>query len=73
MGFLTEVGSGKIPWKDIFANDGKAGIQHYFVEHDNPKDAFASIKSSYDFLRQAQLLVVLRCRYRGQLLSWPSL
>jgi len=50
MGFLTEVGSGKIPWKDIFANAGKAGIQHYFVEHDNPKDPFASIKTSYDFL-----------------------
>ena len=50
MGFLTEVGSGVVPWKDIFANAGKAGIQHYFVEHDNPKDAFASIKSSYDFL-----------------------
>jgi sugar phosphate isomerase/epimerase len=50
MGFLTEVGSGKIPWKDIFANAGKAGIQHYFVEHDNPKDGFASIKTSFDFL-----------------------
>jgi len=23
MGFLTEVGSGIIPWKDIFANAGK--------------------------------------------------
>jgi len=50
MEFLTDVGSGVIPWKDIFANAGKAGIQHYFVEQDNPKDAFASIKSSYDFL-----------------------
>jgi sugar phosphate isomerase/epimerase len=50
MAFLTEVGSGILPWKDIFANAGKAGIQHYFVEHDNPSDAFASIKSSYDFL-----------------------
>ena len=50
MEFLTDVGSGIIPWKDIFANAGKAGIQHYFVEHDNPKDAFASIKASYDFL-----------------------
>ena len=48
--FLTEVGSGIIPWKDIFANAGKAGIQHYFVEHDNPSDAFRSIKVSYDFL-----------------------
>ena len=50
MGFLTEVGSGVIPWKDIFANAGKAGIQHYFVEHDNPSDGFASIKKSFDFL-----------------------
>jgi len=50
MGFLTEVGSGIIPWKDIFASAGKAGIQHYFVEHDNPSDGFASIKKSYDFL-----------------------
>jgi len=50
MGFLTEVGSGIIPWKDIFANAGKAGIQHYFVEHDNPSEGFASIKKSFDFL-----------------------
>jgi sugar phosphate isomerase/epimerase len=50
MGFLTDVGSGVIPWKDIFANSGKAGIQHYFVEQDNPSDPFASIKNSYDFL-----------------------
>jgi sugar phosphate isomerase/epimerase len=50
MGFLTDVGSGVIPWKDIFANAGKAGIQHYFVEHDNPSDAFAGIKKSFDFL-----------------------
>ena len=50
MEFLTEVGSGIIPWKDIFANAGNAGIKHYFVEHDNPKDGFASIKTSFDFL-----------------------
>lgn len=50
MGFLTDVGSGVIPWKNIFANSGKAGIQHYFVEQDNPSDPFASIKNSYDFL-----------------------
>ena len=48
--FLTEVGSGIIDWKRIFANSGKAGIQHYFVEHDNPSDSIASIKQSYGFL-----------------------
>jgi len=47
---MTEVGSGVIDWKHIFANSGKAGIKHYFVEHDFPKDAFESIKKSYEYL-----------------------
>jgi sugar phosphate isomerase/epimerase len=49
--FLTEVGSGTIDWKRIFADSEKAGIQHYFVEHDNPADPFASIRKSYEYLR----------------------
>jgi sugar phosphate isomerase/epimerase len=48
--FLTEVGSGIINWKHLFANSGKAGIKHYFVEHDNPSDPFASIRKSYEYL-----------------------
>jgi sugar phosphate isomerase/epimerase len=47
---MTEVGSGVIDWKHIFANSQKAGIQHYFVEHDFPGDAFASIAKSYAYL-----------------------
>jgi sugar phosphate isomerase/epimerase len=50
--FLTEVGSGTINWKRIFANSGKAGIKHYFVEHDNPSDAFSSIAKSYKYLAE---------------------
>ena len=34
---LTEVGSGIIDWKKIFAQSDKAGIKHYIVEHDHPK------------------------------------
>ena len=48
--FLTEVGSGTIDWKRIFASSEKGGIKHYFVEHDNPSDAFASIQKSYTYL-----------------------
>jgi len=48
---MTEVGGGVIDWKHIFANSEKAGIKHYFVEHDFPKDAFESIKKSYEYLR----------------------
>lgn len=47
---IADVGSGLIDWKKIFANTDEAGIQHFFVEHDSPKDAFASIANSYDYL-----------------------
>lgn len=47
---MTEVGSGIIDWKHIFANSAKAGIQHYFVEHDEPADPIASIQQSYQYL-----------------------
>lgn len=46
---MTEVGKGSIDWKKIF-RASQAGIQHYFVEHDQPADPLASIKASYDYL-----------------------
>jgi len=49
---MTEVGSGIIDWKRIFAQSEKAGIKHYFVEHDNPKSPFESIKASSQYLAQ---------------------
>ena len=51
---MTEVGSGMIDWKKIFAQSEKAGIKHYFVEHDHPKDPFASIKTSYEYLAKVR-------------------
>ena len=47
---MADVGSGIIDWKKIFAQSGKAGIKHYFVEFDNPKAPFDSIASSYGYL-----------------------
>jgi sugar phosphate isomerase/epimerase len=47
---MTEVGSGVINWKRLFSKSAQAGIQHFFVEHDEPKSAFDSIKTSYDYL-----------------------
>ena len=49
---LTEVGSGLIDWKRIFAQSEKAGIKHYIVEHDHPKQPFDSIAKSYDYLNK---------------------
>ena len=47
---LTEVGSGTIDWKRIFHYADKAGIKHYVVEHDHPKQPIESIKASYEYL-----------------------
>jgi len=49
-GTMTEVGSGVIPFKSYIAKAQLAGIKHYFVEHDNPADPFASIAASYKAL-----------------------
>ena len=49
---LTEVGSGIIDWKRIFAHSQQAGIKHYIVEHDHPKQPFDSIAGSYDYLNK---------------------
>jgi sugar phosphate isomerase/epimerase len=48
---LTDVGTNDvIDWKRIFAKADQAGIQHYFVEHDIPKDPYESLKASYTYL-----------------------
>jgi len=51
---LTEVGSGLIDWKRIFAQSDKAGIKHYIVEHDHPKKPFDSITASYQYLAKVR-------------------
>lgn len=48
---MTEVGKGTIKWGEIFARRKQAGIKHFFVEHDNPKDPMQSIATSYRYLR----------------------
>lgn len=47
---ILPVGSGTIDFKPVFAAAKSAGMQHFFVEHDMPKDAFASMASSFAFV-----------------------
>jgi sugar phosphate isomerase/epimerase len=52
---VTDVGHDDvIGWKRIFADAKEAGIEHYFVEHDVPKDAFASLQNSYEYLSKLE-------------------
>jgi sugar phosphate isomerase/epimerase len=48
---MVDVGQGKIDFRSIFAQSEKAGIKHYFVEHDQPADPIATIRNSYNYLR----------------------
>jgi sugar phosphate isomerase/epimerase len=47
---MVDVGSGTIDFAAIFARATTQGTRHFFVEHDNPGDAMASIKASADYL-----------------------
>jgi len=51
-GHLVDPGQGEVDFKRVFAQSGKGGIQHYFVENDEPKSPFDDLKTSYDYLAQ---------------------
>ncbi len=46
------VGEGIVDFKRIFANADIAGMKHFFVEHDMPADAYASITTSFKNLQK---------------------
>ena len=50
-GSMVDVGAGTLPFGKVFAASKKAGLQHYFVEHDEPKDPMASIAAAYTHLK----------------------
>ena len=51
---MVDVGAGTIDFRKIFARRKQAGIRHFFVEHDEPADAFASIRASYEYLKRLE-------------------
>jgi len=54
-GRMVDVGAGVIDWPAIFAARRQAGIEHYFVEHDEPPDPLASIAAGYRHMRTLAL------------------
>lgn len=54
-GEQVEVGAGEIPWGTILRQRAKAGIEHYFVEQDEPKFPFENVEKSYRYLRALEL------------------
>jgi sugar phosphate isomerase/epimerase len=49
---FTEVGNGTIDFATIFANKGKSGMTHFFVEQDQSDDPMKSIGISYNNVAQ---------------------
>jgi sugar phosphate isomerase/epimerase len=47
---ITEVGNGLIDFPKILGAGARAGFRHFFIEHDNPTDALASVRSSFRYL-----------------------
>ena len=53
--YFTEVGRGVIDFRTIFANAGRAGVRHYFVEQDEtPGSPFDSLKISMNYLKNLE-------------------
>ena len=49
---IKPVGEGVVDFKHIFKHAKKAGMKHFFVEHDMPADPYASITASINNLRK---------------------
>jgi sugar phosphate isomerase/epimerase len=49
---VLPVGQGTIDFKRIFDAAPAAGMKHFFIEHDMPKDPLASITSSFTYLNK---------------------
>jgi sugar phosphate isomerase/epimerase len=49
---FTPIGGGVIDWKVLLPAAQNAGVKHFFVENDEPKDAIANITASYQYLNK---------------------
>jgi sugar phosphate isomerase/epimerase len=47
---FTAIGGGVINWKVLLPAAQDAGVKHFFVENDEPKDAIANLTDSYAYL-----------------------
>lgn len=49
---MMDVGAGTIDFAGLFAAGAEAGLQHAFIEHDNPTDPMASVRASVAALQR---------------------
>lgn len=49
---FTAIGGGLMDWKKLLPAAQEAGVQHFFVENDEPKEPIENIRASYDYLNK---------------------
>jgi sugar phosphate isomerase/epimerase len=49
---MVDVGHGSMDWKGLLSTAWRAGVRHYFVEHDDAADPIAFARSSFVYLSQ---------------------
>ena len=54
-GAITAVGQGRIDWPRIFEKRREAGVEHFFVEYDDPRAPIEDIRVSYDYMKRLDL------------------
>jgi sugar phosphate isomerase/epimerase len=54
-GTMVNVGQGHIDWMRTFEKRREAGIEHFFVEHDNPKSPIEDVTVSYRYMARLGL------------------
>ena len=54
-GTMVDVGRGTIDWRRILSRRGQAGIEHLFVEHDEPPDPFVTARQGAEYLKKLRV------------------
>ena len=49
-GDMTSAGDGTIDFKTLLPLAQADGVERFYIEHDNPTDALASVRRSYAYL-----------------------
>jgi len=51
---MVDIGRGALDWKRLLAAAWRAGVRHYFVEHDDPADPLSFCRTSYAYLSRLE-------------------